>query len=314
MEALWIDEEDSVSINDFTTSIHRRYYYIARLSAVHNLIDQLHCSCSISSQDFQELSYLQPQHPRLKQCLEIMQITQSCDPLLDLWQEICAYKYLSDDEFLDEYSSVVYVVIHQLSSAVQEKISPEDKAILSLLLNRATNEKKQLNSSDITYRYYLIKRLKKVTELLSLCQELSLKIVINSYLPLCKLAKINDCSQEMEAKCSFKPLLILIDEFEQFQSINDLTFIYELLQLILVVEQHTLAPHFLPKRSELCAHYEHDIVGLSIEELLTSIDILTTHIEPYATDAQKRQRSYTFGMLATIACSSIGAWYALKHL
>ncbi len=310
MDALWIEEEDQVSLSPFTSAVHQRYYFIARLEPVHKLIKTLHCSCIISVHDFESLTHIAPQHPKIIDCIRALQQDLTCDPLLELWHEVTSYKYLADDQFAKEYTTLVALVSHQLVTLMHDQLTPADQKVLSSLCTRAP--KKEIGSTDVAFRYYLLKRLKKVHMLLKQCSHASCVYTITSYLSDCTDKKVLQCARDIEACHSLEPLLQLLLEVEQFQSIENVTFIHELLQLILVTEQHILAPFYLPRKRELCAHYEHDIDGLSLEEMLKSIDILTAHIEPYACpDTDANTVLPLLHALVTIACSALAAWYAL---
>ena len=148
--------------------------------------------------------------------------------------------------------------------------------------------------------------------LLRRCAHAPCVYTITPYLSDCVDKKVLQCARNIEACHSLEPLLQLLLEVEQFQSIENVSCIHELLQLILVIEQHTLAPFYLPRKRELCAHYEHDIEGLSLEEMLKSIDILTAHIEPYACpDTHTNTALPLLHALMTMLCSGLAAWYAL---
>lgn len=310
MDALWIEEEDQVSLSSFTTAVHQRYYFIARLEPVHNLIKALHCSCVISVQDFESLTHIAPQHPKIIDCIAALQQSLTCDALLELWHEVTSYKYLTNDQFAKEYTTLVALVSHQLVTLMHDQLSPTDQKILASLCTRAP--KKEVSSTDVTFRYYLLKRLKKVHTLLRHCAHAPCVYTITPYLGDCTDRKVLQCAQDIEACHSLEPLLQLLREVEQFQSIENVAFIHELLQLILVTEQHALAPFYLPRKRELCAHYEHEIEGLSLEEILKSIDILTAHIEPYAhVDLDANTSWPVVPTLVTMVCSGIAAWYAL---
>ncbi len=310
MDALWIDEEDQVSISTFTSAVHQRYYFIARLEPVHNLIKALHCSCVITINDFETLVHMAPQHPKIKHCIASLQQDLTCDPLLALWHEVTSYKYLTDDQFAKEYTTLVALVAHQLVMLMHDQLSPADQKILSSLCTRAP--KKEVSSTDVSFRYYLLKRLKKVHALLKQSAHIPCSYTIIAYLPECTDKKVLQCAHDIETCHSLEPLLQILREIEQFQSIENVSFIHELLQLILVTEQHMLAPFYLPRKRELCAHYQHDVHGLSLEEMLKSIDILTAHIEPRAFGHTNHDTSLPMlQTLVAIVCSGLAAWYAL---
>lgn len=313
MDALWIDEEDQVSISSFTQAIHQRYYCIARLEQVHNLIEQLRCACQITYQDFQSLSQIQPQHPRIIECIEAMQKDASSGPLIELWHQVSTYKYITDEQFMQEYTALVCIVAHHLVSLNHEQLSIEDQKTLSSFITKGfKNGTGEIGSHEITYRYYLKRRLKKVSTLLKQCAQVPCEYAVYIHLPHCSDERIVGCAQEIESEKSFMPLIALIKDFEQFQSVEDTQFVHELLSLILVIEQHVLAPLYLPRQRELCAHYEHDIEGLTIEELLRSIDILTSHIEPCArTENQFDNSLLPVTTVAAVACGSLALWYAV---
>ncbi|MGE0010351.1 MAG: hypothetical protein AB7F19_00110 [Candidatus Babeliales bacterium] len=314
MDALWIDEEDTIILNSLTQSVHQRYYYIARLSKVHELLKTLQCTCPILTQEFQTLSYLAPEHPRIIQCINELQTSRTCEPLLAVWQEIKAYKYLEDEQCIKEYSSLVCIIAQQLITALQEKLSADDKKTLTILLNRATYENEAVNSPDIVYRYYIIKRLRKVMQLLKLYELMPLNCAISAYLPDSTHAKIAQCADAMEKSNTFAPLLTLLKEFECYQGLEDVASIYQMLHLILLVEQQVLVPQHLPDAHARFTASSKSVESLSVEELLKSIDIMTAHLEPYARKEKKVAALPSVCMLAALACSSFVTWYALSKI
>lgn len=310
MDALWIDEEDHVTISPFTELVEQRYYLIARLEPIHHLIEKLNCTCVITLEDFTHLSHIEPTHHKIIYCIGALQQDLTCEPLLTLWQEVTAYKYLTDAQFEKEYSTLVTLVAHQLVSLMHDRLSPHEKKMLGLLEKRSEQAH---TTADITFRYYLLKRLKRVTALLVHCKNIETTWTIMPYLSSLHQSSIVRCAKAIECEQSLDPLLAILSSIEQYQEIDNIAFIYELLQLILIIEQRVLAPQFLPRKRELCAHYEHTIDGLSIEEMLKSIDILTAHIEPYAqhtTDFAPRAISLTT-FAAAYVCAYV-LWLCLS--
>ena len=183
MDALWIDEEDQVSISPFTNAVHQRYYFIARLEPVHVIIESLHCTSIVTYQDYQALSQIEPRHFRIIQCIEEMQEEQTCVPLLELWGEVCVYKYITDEQFIKEYTALVCVIAHQLVTQMHDQLSNSDQKTLAKVIDRAPGSASNICSYDVAFRYYLVKRLKKVGALFVQCAYTPCQYSVSAYLP-----------------------------------------------------------------------------------------------------------------------------------
>lgn len=96
-------------------------------------------------------------HPHIRLHIEIAHATSSLEPVGKLWKEICAYRFLGDDLFIDEFCQVLYLLFQQGN---KNKKKQYDDVINSC---NATNRLSQsLTASDalaITKRFYLIQRL-----------------------------------------------------------------------------------------------------------------------------------------------------------
>lgn len=311
MDALWIDEEDPIQINSFTLKVQQRYYYLARLAPIHDVLEYIKNEPTIAYSYDYTVTLLHPTHPHIRHCVEDLQKTQSFEPLFELWDEFKAYKFIDDHECLAQYAALVCTIVQQIMETLELEFADDAQRALNAVQKTTRTAPCVISSHDVAYRYYLLKRLKNVTQLLKHCSLAKYRYALCSSLPAWTNTKIVICAKTIEQTQSLDSLLDLLKELEQYAHINDIVFMHELLELILFIEQHGLAPYYLPKKKELCAHYEHAIDGLTIEELLQSIDILTAHIDPYAFETLTKQvpipQVQSFG---AIVCAGFIAWYA----
>ncbi len=86
-------------------------------------------------------------HDHIRSALARAHETATMQPLHKLWQEICAYRFLDDELFIEEFSRVLYALL------AHTKDGPATPSSLSVV-------EKEIDALAIARRFYLIQRLR----------------------------------------------------------------------------------------------------------------------------------------------------------
>ncbi len=259
----WDDRDEVIEISPLTNQVHQRFYFIARLEKTIQELFHLHTDHHLhlphaTISFFKTVPGFENMH--ILECVKGIIKEKNLSPLFACWQTIVTYKYIDDDELTNEFSQLIYLILQQL--IIAKKINTQT---LESLSNREIINPESI-THQVSFRFYLLKRLTKTRENRSLIEQ---PIVLPEYLHFAHEKTFN-CYQKILETQSIKPLLDLFEIIEQYRYINNSSFIQEFLQLIFVTEvcireQNSdlpIDPH----------SFEH-IASLTATELLEAIDI-----------------------------------------
>lgn len=263
--------EEIIEISTLTDQVNARYYFIERLTKTIQSLYRLHtvCKLEIPKEIIASLKKLKPFENQLlqKYCNEVI-TTQSLQPLFTCWQQIITYKHIDESSLSTEYSQLIHTLIHKL---ILHTKSPE---ILHLKQLPQDIEGPLINTHQVCFRFYLLKRLTHIPELFKAHQN-----EIQHNLPDTMVfihPHAAECYEKMQTSLSIKPLEKLLEEIQQYRFIDDTLFVHEFLQLVFISlatikQEHQGAPQLLHS-------FEH-VSSFSITELLEAIDIEVNEIK-----------------------------------
>lgn len=111
-------EFDFIQITSFTEALHKRRYFMRRLETIMDIIiknsDQAEYwfeVFDIKKANYRFSNKLVINHPDVQVCKEQMEFEQSIHPLVTLWEDISNFKHIGDDQYLHDFSLLVFVAL-----------------------------------------------------------------------------------------------------------------------------------------------------------------------------------------------------------
>lgn len=129
-----------------SNAVLKRLYRIARLEKICTHF----FAAPYAQQNFlSRVTELMPalKHDHIRSAVARADETATMQPLHKLWQEICAYRFLDDELFIEEFSRVLYALL------AHTKGGPATPSSLSIA-------EKEIDALAIARRFYLIQRLR----------------------------------------------------------------------------------------------------------------------------------------------------------
>lgn len=111
-------EFDFIQITSYTDALHKRHYFIKRLEPImkvitkkSNLTEPWFETFDIKSAMYRFAYKLVINHPDVQACKEQIEYEQSMSPLLTLWEDISSFKHIGDDQYIHDFSLLVFVAL-----------------------------------------------------------------------------------------------------------------------------------------------------------------------------------------------------------
>jgi hypothetical protein len=149
--ALFCNSICAIEISSFTELIYKRYYFIARLEKIIDFYQLFatdpHCNINLFFADndaIQTTIYLF-KHEAIKHSLDEMCSRHSFAPLVALWHDFIAYKFLDDEIFLEDFTKLILI----LSKKIFFHIIPREQLATELPHNHVIFSAENDLSTDI---------------------------------------------------------------------------------------------------------------------------------------------------------------------
>lgn len=264
--AIHAQSDETIEISPLTNHVHNRFYIIERLTKTVHALYNLHNSCKLCLPK-NSISFLQKttqfENQLIKKCIRDMIKTQSLQPLFSCWQTIITYKYVDDQTLSLEFSHLVYQLITQLIANTK---APYAQSLTDLVTRDL--ESPTASTHQVSFRFYLLKRLTKSHAILNAHREHAIQSFPKHMLFM--HPRTAQCYEKIMKLKSIEPVMELFDEVQQYRFIDDTVFMQEFLQLLFITHVCMFIQEN-PDR-EFGHSFEH-ITTLSITELLEAIDI-----------------------------------------
>lgn len=292
----WIDGDHSAEISEITHYIYQRYYLIARTENSIKLLFNLHKK-SLLSIDIDEEELNNFSDEQIRENLEIIIETKEITPIFSCWQHIILYQRLQDDPFQEEFSKLLLLILQKITGNKRKTVFLPNDGLAQLLdiidiqtdklsskktitrhSMRHINHPEELSSITplVAYRFYLLKRIENPMHIIkSYFSHCSNSNIASSMSTIhCFHEQINAHLEEIIHSKSITPLLNMHHELEQFRHINDMLYVKEFFEIVLLIAQQIQAESIFQKNGSSEANYT-SLDQLSIEDLLEAIDITT---------------------------------------
>ncbi len=273
-QTLWIEKDDDCQCTPLTEDIYKRYYIIARLASMYNLLNQMKPTHQKQlAQLFRHIDKTQFSNAYIIKCIENIQEQGNLEPLFTHWNHLNYYQDVIDEEYAQEFVDLITLLTQSFVEHLGKKSNYIDHYKMTQpLLEQAAD---QHLIYHIVFRFFLLHRLAQAIKLIehlhkshtfifnplpSLQQQIITDPIINSYYTSILIQK------------TLEPLLSLWHKFESFDSITDFNYSKQFILLILLTYHSIVHDHVAPEIKKLLNTHIQSINNKTTLELLGLID------------------------------------------
>lgn len=268
-----IHDEQEIVISEKTNTILYRYYLCKRIKFIIKYLKKKNKSYKKeilnNIEKHKELFF----HPILKKTIKNMQDKNSLAPYFDLWKNIKSYQHLEKNRAIQEFISLTYLCCQSLHIAKKNRV----KFLKNI--NVKSNNK---TSGNISFRFYIIKRLKRLQKLI---ENLSLKPIQETIsMSHFNNQKIKNAIKKINDTNTIQPLNTLYNEIKSYALIDNPQFLIEFLQLNFI-----LLKHFYEHNKN--TSQQNHLGELSINDLLNALDVEYNRVKQLNIKQEKKVKN-----------------------
>jgi len=240
------------------------------------------------------------EHPRIVDCWQQMQTTQSLKPFMRLWKEIKTYRFLDDQQLAREFA----IFATCLGRAVPLKRSRVLPPTYNPELLKATTAT-EVGTTSVAFRFYQLHRLEAALKTVKDNKIIDTALLASKFEDhgdtttfenrlSFRHPRIRSCTHDIVDTQSAAPIYRLCQEFRSFYFVGDTQFITELLTLIFLFQRYLLCQknqkgtRSMLSQCDLVEQWYKKIDRIGIQEQIDVVDSMSALInsEPVV---QKKQ-------------------------
>lgn len=312
LTAITCDEKYYNYDTNLANLVYKRFYLIKRLERTLDYMIEIKKNVKQENFDKEkifDLNISDYKNDYIKSCVKTIKINKNCKPLMMLWKDFLAYKFIEDKIFDQDFIKLIFNFTKNLMA--QNKLIPNfnsycfnnyiedldiiDNNLISLKKNiildannfKAINSSDEINTEEILTRFYYLKRLEKIFWLLNYFKNTNFPDNFFNTEKKFNNLKLNLCLENLQKNKNISHLIEIISDVKHFKYIQDKNFIEEFSKLIFIVSQNI-------SQSKKIKNLNLD--EKDIENILNAIDIIAEELpellEKYELDSELKWKQW----------------------